>query len=622
MTSPSQKVMKCMPDVSLVLMPFAAVERPSLALGLLKSCLRDAGIDAQVEYANLDFVEFTSLEVSEWVIKQGPQFLLGEWVFAGAAFPEHDFEVDKFFSTQPNKVGMKKISELRERVPEFIDEVAQRVLASRPRIVGCSSVFQQHCASLALLRRIRELAPEVVTVMGGGNCEGSMGLATHRHFEWVDYVVSGEADQVFPELCRQLLAEQGEIGGPGVLTPSHRGLPADVGRPQIQALDSTPVPDFDDYFHRLSKLSCRERVRPGLPIETSRGCWWGEKHHCSFCGLNGSGMNFRTKSPERVISELAELSDRYQLQSFEPVDNILDLSYFDSVLPRLAAEGRPYRLFYETKANLQYSHLEKLVAAGVRWIQPGIESLHDGVLELIKKGTTGMANLMLLKWSRELGIRLSWNFIFGFPGEEEVWYEEMLSWLPLITHLQPPSDAFPVRIDRFSPYHLDPQKYSLELRPMPSYQEVYPLPERDLEELAYYFADVRRTLRPIHAKLIDLCQDWREAHWRATALLCIDDDGTTLKVLDTRGCARERRQELVGVDREVYLACDRARSLESLAVQFGPQVESVLVDQVERRLTLRVDDRYLALGVRGSIPSLFMPNPGGEILPSRRRSDA
>lgn len=614
--------MKSMPDVSLVLMPFAAVERPSLALGLLKSCLRDAGIDAQVEYANLDFVEFTSLELSEWVTKRGPEFLLGEWVFAGAAFSDEDFEVEKFFCTQPDDVGMEKFSKLRERVPEFIDEVAKRVLASRPRIVGCSSVFQQHCASLALLRRIRELAPEVVTVMGGGNCEGSMGLSTHRHFEWVDYVVSGEADHVFPELCRQILAGEGKIGGSGVLTPAHRMLPAEVGRPQIQELDSTPVPDFDEYFNRLAKLSCRERVRPGLPIETSRGCWWGEKHHCTFCGLNGSGMNFRAKSPDRVISEFAELSGRYQLQSFEPVDNILDLSYFESVLPRLAAEGKPYRLFYETKANLRYNHLEKLVAAGVRWIQPGIESLHDDVLKLINKGTTGMANVLLLKWSRELGIRLSWNFIFGFPGEEEVWYEEMISWLPLITHLQPPAGAYPVRIDRFSPYHIDPEKYSLELRPMPSYQEVYPLPEKDLEELAYYFTDTRRTQRPVHAKLVDLCQEWWDAHWREKAILSIDDDGTTLKILDTRQCARDRRQQLQGVDREVYLACDRARSLESLTVEFGPQAESILVDQVEKRLTLRVDDRYLALGVRGSIPSLFMPNPGGEILADRRRSYA
>ena len=107
--------MKSMPDVSLVLMPFAAVERPSLALGLLKSCLRDAGIDAQVEYANLDFVEFTSLELSEWVTKRGPEFLLGEWVFAGAAFSDEDFEVEKFFGTQPNDVGMEKFSKLRER---------------------------------------------------------------------------------------------------------------------------------------------------------------------------------------------------------------------------------------------------------------------------------------------------------------------------------------------------------------------------------------------------------------------------------------------------------------------------------------------------------------------------
>ena len=178
-------------------------------------------------------------------------------------------------------------------------------------------------------------------------------------------------------------------------------------------------------------------------------------------------MAFRAKSPERVIAEFDELSERYNLRSFEPVDNILDLGYLNTVLPHLAAKEPPYRIFYETKANLRYNQLEKLVAAGVRWIQPGIESLHDGVLKLIDKGTTGMVNLGLLKWSRQLGVRLSWNFLFNFPEEEESWYEEMLTWLPLITHLQPPSGAYPVRFDRFSPYHVNPQKYGLELQPLP-----------------------------------------------------------------------------------------------------------------------------------------------------------
>lgn len=611
-----------MTDVTLVLMPFAALERPSLALGLLKSCLIRSGISARVEYANLDFAEFSSLDLSQTIIQRSPEFLLGEWVFAGAVFPRHSFDFEQFFDTQPHKKDREKFTALRERIPEFIDSLARRIVAQNPRIVGCSSVFQQHCASLALLKRLRELAPDIVTVMGGGNCESSMGLATHRHFPYVDYVVSGEADRVFPELCRRLLAEESGQGIPGVITPLNRKKPVCVGRPQILELDTTPVPDFDEYFARLATMSYRQRVRPGLPIETSRGCWWGEKHHCTFCGLNGSGMAFRAKSPERVIAEFDELSERYNLRSFEPVDNILDLGYLNTVLPHLAAKEPPYRIFYETKANLRYNQLEKLVAAGVRWIQPGIESLHDGVLKLIDKGTTGMVNLGLLKWSRQLGVRLSWNFLFNFPEEEESWYEEMLTWLPLITHLQPPSGAYPVRFDRFSPYHVNPQKYGLELQPLPPYAQVYPLSQDQLGELAYYFGDPRRPWLPAHVKLVAFCQKWFRRYWTMPALLAIDDDGETLEILDTRECAVARRQELRGVEREVYLACDKARSLKNLTSHFGPQVKSILDDHIAKCLTLNIGERYLALGVHGTIPSLKMPSPGGDILPPRRPTHA
>ncbi len=38
-----------------------------------------------------------------------------------------------------------------------------------------------------------------------------------------------------------------------------------------------------------------------VPYETSRGCWWGQKKHCTFCGLNPLGMNYRAKSPERAV---------------------------------------------------------------------------------------------------------------------------------------------------------------------------------------------------------------------------------------------------------------------------------------------------------------------------------
>jgi magnesium-protoporphyrin IX monomethyl ester (oxidative) cyclase len=67
-------------------------------------------------------------------------------------------------------------------------------------------------------------------------------------------------------------------------------------RPDGQDLDGLPYPTFDDYFAQLRTTSFAKRVLPALVMETSRGCWWGAKHHCTFCGLNAEGMAFRSKS--------------------------------------------------------------------------------------------------------------------------------------------------------------------------------------------------------------------------------------------------------------------------------------------------------------------------------------
>ena len=75
---------------------------------------------------------------------------------------------------------------------------------------------------------------------------------------------------------------------------------------------------------------------------------------------------------------------------------------------------------------------ELLARAGVRSIQPGIESFSDSVLRLMRKGVTGLQNVQLLKWCRELGLRPYWNLLWGFPGEDPQEYARMAERLVVI----------------------------------------------------------------------------------------------------------------------------------------------------------------------------------------------
>ncbi|HYH83732.1 MAG TPA: RiPP maturation radical SAM C-methyltransferase, partial [Longimicrobium sp.] len=367
-------------DVCLVSMPYAALPRPSLALGLLKAVLEDAGLATVALYPNLWFAERVGIRRYHLCSAQTPtEFLTGEWTFAEAAFPGAPrddegylravggsaFRVQAYRGPDAATRLVTELRALREAASGFVDEAARRVLATGARIVGCTSTFEQHVPSLALLRRVRELDPSVITLLGGANCETVMGEATHRHFPAVDYLVSGEADGLIGDLCHDIMRRgrdipPGELPA-GVLGPRHRD-PAEAREPLPRALfrdlNALPVPDFGDYFAALDGSALGEVVTPGLPLETSRGCWWGALHHCTFCGLNGSSMGYRSKAPDRVLSEVRELEQRYAISGFETVDNILDMGYFRSVLPELAGDGVPRRIFYEVKANLKRTQVK------------------------------------------------------------------------------------------------------------------------------------------------------------------------------------------------------------------------------------------------------------------------
>ena len=354
-------------DVCLVTMPYAAVTRPSLALGLLASALRDGGISASVAYANLWFMERVGIHPYHLCSHQFPTVMLaGEWTFAASAFPgadlndEHYLEIVRRAAPRVQTQGgprdprelVATLRSLRAEATAFVDDAARRVLVTGARVVGCTSTFEQHVASLALLRRVRELDPAVVTVMGGANCEAAMGRATHRLFPWVDYVVSGEADGLIVPLCRALLARGRDVApadmSDGVFGPRHRGRgglavangAAASDRGVFRDLDVLPLPDFADYFATLMASTTGAAIRPGLPLETSRGCWWGVAHHCTFCGLNGKGMAFRSKSPDRVLAEVRDLEARHGLSGFESVDNILDAGYYRSFSRGWPTTGR------------------------------------------------------------------------------------------------------------------------------------------------------------------------------------------------------------------------------------------------------------------------------------------
>ncbi|WP_312034078.1 RiPP maturation radical SAM C-methyltransferase [Actinoplanes sp. TBRC 11911] len=546
-------------------MPFLAADRPSIQAGLLAAIAREHGFPAGTLHANLDLA--ARIGPAQYALLADHRGrLVGEWLFSAAAFgddaPDPGSGLLEAFGDELAYLGplRERLPALRrDVVPAYLEELVVSYPWDEVGVAGFSCVFQQSTASFALARRLKQRHPDLVTVFGGAAFEGVMGPELVRTVECVDLAVSGEADEAFPRLLRALATGDDPAAIPGVISRSGKPAPP---APPLHDLDALPVPDYGEFFERSERLGLADktgRARVWIPVETARGCWWGARHHCTFCGLNGTTMAFRSKSPDRVLDELAVQTRRWGSFRFAAVDNILDVGYLRTLFPRIVAQGRGYEMFYEVKANLSRDQVGLLARAGVSRIQPGLESLSSRVLALMRKGTTAAQNINLLRWARYHGIGASWNVLWGFPGETPGDYAEQAAIMPHLAHLQPPDAAGPIWLERFSPLFDDAVPGTF--RPEASNGYVYP-DRVDLAKAAYFFeydppdADLAEAYRELGLAV----KGWQEA-WqgdRRPVLVFWSAPGY-LRVYDGRRPGREGTFTFEGPAADVYAACsDRA----------------------------------------------------------------
>jgi ribosomal peptide maturation radical SAM protein 1 len=468
----------------LISMPFCSVSMPSLQLGLLSAIGNAHGFAVDTLHLNLDFAARVGRDLYEALcLRRGPE--LGNWIFAKAAFRDEAPDQDGRFPYDfPDVVASLRDFDLdavglcglrHEAVPAFLAHVETLVDWSRYHVVGFTCTFQQNTASFALARRLKERSPHLVTLFGGANFEGEMGRELVRACPWIDYAIVGEADEAFPAFLSAMAEGRSLLGVPGVI--SREGSAQQAAQPFAQ-VERLPVPDYEEFFRRaedLGVIAAGQRTTVRVPFESSRGCWWGQKHHCTFCGLNGTTMKFRQKSSERVLAELAELTRRHGSFQFSAADNIMPANFLAEFVPALAAEERNYDLFFEVKANLTRAQIKGFRDAGIRCIQPGIESFSSHVLSLMDKGVRAAHNVNVLRWAGHYGIEVSWNLLWGFPDEREEDYREQAALLPHLVHLQPPASANRIWLERFSPLYFDRDRFPVQkLEPEASLAYIYP----------------------------------------------------------------------------------------------------------------------------------------------------
>lgn len=609
--------------VALVNMPFGTLYRPSIGLSLLKAALEREGHQADIHYLNLPFGRRIGPERYSRISDSLPVALLGEWLFARSLFGPAPHS-DEAYLTQvlpPHyRRGLSEelvqgALEAREQVEPYLEECLRAVDWGAYDLIGFTSVFQQNVASLSLARRLKEHHPATLIAMGGANTEGVMGHALLAAFPFIDLVCSGEGDIAFPALIRRMALGDELSGIPGITLAGDPYRFGETTSSPVHDMDGLPYPNYDDYFAQYTALGFAPKETRFL-FESSRGCWWGAKSHCKFCGLNGNTMAFRSKSAERALAELSYLAERYQPYTrwAAAVDNIIDMSYFRDFLPALREMGLELNLFYETKANLTREQVQRFAEAGLYAVQPGIESLSSAILRQMKKGVSALQNIQLLKWCRELGVKPYWNYLYGFPGEDPAEYGRAVQLMDALHHLDAPSGCGQLRLDRFSPYFTDPAGNGIiNVQPHGAYGCVYTgLDAALLYHMAYYFAfdyadgrDVPAYTAPLEEAVVR----WKREE--AASELFSVTVGDRLVIFDLRPGAAQPAHVLAGPRRQLFAHCDAIRSRPALQAYLGvdgAELDDLVAPLLAHRLMVEEGGNLLSLAIPLGV---YSPGPAG-----------
>ncbi len=297
---------------------------------------------------------------------------------------------------QANLEELQPRSLIREfDVNQRAADVAEALLAHGPRILGLGVYIWNVAPTLELVAILKRLRPDLILVLGGP--EVSHEAESQQIVQLADYVITGEADLAFRDLCRLLLAGQRP---PGKIL--HAALPRMEDLAMPYALYST-----EDLAHRV------------VYVEASRGC----PFTCEFC-LSSLDIPVRAVALERFLPAMQSLLDR-GLKHFKFVDRTfnLNLNTARAILEFFLARLCPgLFLHFEMVPDRLPEALREIIARfppGVLQFEVGIQTFDAATGHNISRRQNFdrlASNLEFLR--SQTGAHVHADLIVGLPGED------------------------------------------------------------------------------------------------------------------------------------------------------------------------------------------------------------
>jgi radical SAM superfamily enzyme YgiQ (UPF0313 family) len=278
-------------------------------------------------------------------------------------------------------------------------DIAEQLLARNPRIIGFGIYIWNVAPATEVIAAIKRIRPQIIVVLGGP--EVSYETERQKIVELADYVITGEGDLKFAEVCAELL-------GRDETDPC----------PEFPKIIPAELPDFsrlalpydlyteDDIAHRI------------IYVEASRGC----PFTCEFC-LSSLDVPVRQVSLPVLLEHLQRLLDR-GVKQFKFVDRTfnLNVNVSKAILEFFLARHQSGHFFhFEMIPDRLPEALREVIAAfppGALQFEVGVQTFNEEVGGLIKRRQNYERLEENFRFLRgQTGVHIHADLIAGLPGE-------------------------------------------------------------------------------------------------------------------------------------------------------------------------------------------------------------
>ena len=296
-------------------------------------------------------------------------------------------------------------NEVHELIKPLLDSYVNRILSEGSNFIGFSLYLTNLLPSLYMIRRIKEIDPSKVIIVGGPEAFNTWfeDLVHQTHgfpLGFIDYRVKGEGEQ---ELLT-LLENHNTI-------PKSDGMITLGGMKSSLDLNRLPFPDYSDY--NLNDYQHSD----GVSIETSRGC----VAKCTFCAETHF-WRYRWRESTRVIDEISYQIEQYGVNRFWFVDSLVNgnIKEFRNLVKEIIDKKIDIRWnsYARCDGRMDAAFFKDIASSGCVSLSFGVESGSEKVLKDMKKLIKVWEIEDNLRDADAAGIKSHVNWVVGFPSED------------------------------------------------------------------------------------------------------------------------------------------------------------------------------------------------------------